>query len=248
MSQPFRSYQSILALSISCLSLDSLCCGQAPLSSPSVAPVSYSLDPIDTPFSRAGLIRYLQEEAPYGDQLVDQQPDASSPKEGSATNLSSTMQTTKETISLAPLAVPNTSTQGVGNGIRPEDVTVNRLPPPQSIPSGETRVGMWGLQSKQWVPGGFCHQPLYFEDPMLERHGHVNFPYLQPAISGLRFFGTAPVLPYLATLRHPLDDVHTLGAFRPGTAAPALRYRAHYDPVALRNQFLATAGAAVAIP
>jgi hypothetical protein len=228
MSQPFRAYQSILAASISCVSLGSYGYTQTPAPSPSIAPVSYSLDPIDTRFSKTGLIRYLEEESPQGDQLVDTQ--------------------TKNAITLAPLATPNTSIEGVGTGIRPEDVTLHRLPPAQPIPNGETRDGSWGLQSKPWVPGGFCHQPLYFEDPMLERHGHVRFPHLQSAVSGVRFFGTVPVLPYLATLRHPFDDVHTLGAYRPGTAAPALRYRAHYDPVALRNQFIATAGTAVAVP
>jgi hypothetical protein len=248
MSQPFRAYQSILAVSISCFSVDSLVHAQTPASTLSIAPVSYSVDPIDTRFSRTGLIRYLQEESPQGDQLVDTPSDAPSSNTASKTDQPSSSRINQEPITLAPLGTPNTSVDGIGTGVRPEDVTIHRLPPAQPIPSGETREGMWGLQSKQWVPGGFCHQPLYFEDPMLERHGHVRFPYLQPAVSGIRFFGTVPVLPYLATLRHPLDEVHTLGAYRPGTAAPTLRYRAHYDPVALRNQFIATAGTAAAVP
>lgn len=151
-------------------------------------------------------------------------------------------------IELAPLSTPSTSTVGVGTGIRPEDVTEGRLPPSVWFPTGETRNGEWSLQAKPWLPGGFCHQPLYFEDPMLERHGHERFPHFQPIISGVRFFGTIPVLPYLATLRHPLDDVHTLGSYRPGTPAPMLRYRAHYDQEAIRNQALSTAAAGIVLP
>ncbi len=151
-------------------------------------------------------------------------------------------------IELAPLFTPSTRTAGLGTGIRPEDVTEGRLPPAMWLPTGQTRDGGWSLQAKPWTPGGFCHQPLYFEDPMLERHGHERFPHLQPMISGVRFFGTIPVLPYLASLRNPLDDVHTLGSYRPGTPAPMLRYRAHYDQEALRNQAISTAAAGIVLP
>ncbi len=242
MSQPFRAFRSIFALSIG-FGGHSLCQSQDTSWTSPNQPVALSLNSTPPSYSQAGLIRYLQEDAAKGDQLVD--TGAKEPRDQTQIG---TIQSPKGTIELAPLAMPNIKIQGIGTGVRPEDVTKDRLPPAQPLPNGETRAGNWGLQAKQWVPGGFCHQPLYFEDPMLELHGHVRYPYLQPAVSGLRFFGTVPVLPYLATLRHPLDDVHTLGAYRPGTATPVLRYRAHYDPVALRNQFIATAGTAVAIP
>jgi len=151
-------------------------------------------------------------------------------------------------ISVGPLRTPDIDVAGIGTGIHPEDVTLNRMPAPQALPTGETRAGSWNLSSKAWVPGGFCHQPLYFEDPMLERHGHERWTCLQPMISGFRFFGTFPTLPYLATLRHPLEEVHTLGAYRPGSPAPLLRYRPHYDPAALRNEVISAGAAAVAIP
>ncbi len=242
MSQPIRAIRSILTLSIG-FGAQSFCHSQDASSTSPNVPVSYTLNSTSPSYSQAGLIRYLQEDAAKGDQLVDTGSIES--RDNAQLGL---LQSPKGTIELAPLATPNTKIEGIGTGIHPEDVTKDRLPPSQPLPNGETRTGNWGLQAKQWVPGGFCHQPLYFEDPMLERHGHVRYPHLQPAVSGLRFFGTVPMLPYLATQRHPLDDVHTLGAYRPGTAAPVLRYRAHYDPVALRNQFIATAGTAVAIP
>lgn len=224
-------------------------------------PVSASVQPNESPYSATGFIRILE------DTSAPLSPSKSSPSEkpiseasdkgfaSERTDLARTTaaesspsvkpaEQTRGAIALTALATPNTKLEGIGTGIRPEDVTVGRLPPAQWLPTGETREGMWAIQSKPWLPGGFCHQPLYWEDPMLERHGHEQNPHLQPFYSGLRFFGTFPVLPYLATLRHPLDEVHTLGAFRPGSCAPMLRYRAHYDPEALRNEVL-SAGAVV---
>jgi hypothetical protein len=152
-------------------------------------------------------------------------------------------------ITLAALPTPSVKLDGIGTGVRPDDVTIGRLPISQWLPTGQTREGDWSLQAKPWIPGGFCHQPLYFEDPMLERHGHERFPHLQPLVSGIRFFGTVPIMPYLATLRQPLDEVHTLGSYRPGTSAPMLRYRPHYDTTAIRNELIWAAGAtAVAAP
>ncbi len=242
MSQPYRTLRSFITLSFIGIGTNGVCQTPAPLD---VAPVAHSFDSMNSRYSQTGLIRVIEEAESQSSKGPEPAPDVSGTS-GSAQLVQ--IQAKKGFIELAPLAIPNTSIQGIGTGVRPEDVTLNRLPPSQPLPAGETRIGDWGLQAKVWVPGGFCHQPLYFEDPMLERHGHVRFPHIQPVASAARFFGTIPLMPYLATLRHPLDEVHTLGAYRPGTATPVLRYRAHYDPVALRNQAIVTAGAAVAIP
>ncbi len=45
-----------------------------------------------------------------------------------------------------------------------------------------------------WRGAQFCHRPLYFEDICLERWG-ICHSCLQPAISGIKFFGTALLLP-----------------------------------------------------
>ncbi len=244
MSRPFRAIRSLIAFtSLAGLGAHPICQSANTATTTETTHVSHSVDSMSTRYSRAGLIRIIQEDVATSDQAnlsgsddkrIDVRPSLNQDRKG--------------IIELGPLGMPNTSLYGIGTGVRPEDVTIDRLPPSQPLPVGETRSGGWDLQAKQWVPGGFCHQPLYFEDPMLERHGHSRFPCVQPVLSGIRFFGTVPILPYLATLRHPLDDVHTLGAYQPGTAAPVLRYRAHYDPIALRNQFLAMAGTAVAVP
>ena len=44
-----------------------------------------------------------------------------------------------------------------------------------------------------WRGAQFCHRPLYFEDACLERWG-ICHSCLQPAISGIKFFGTALLL------------------------------------------------------
>lgn len=242
MSGPYRVTRSFITLSILGLGTNGFCQSPGPID---VAPVGYSLDPSNARFSQAGLIRFIDEAASQSSKSTDSGPDSEPVRSAPAPVQ---LKDKKGFIELAPLSVPNTNTQGIGTGVRPEDVTVDRLPASQQLPAGETRIGDWGLQSKLWVPGGFCHQPLYYEDPMLERHGHVRFPHMQPVVSGVRFFGTIPLMPYLVTLRHPLEEVHTLGAYRPGTAAPVLRYRAHYDPIALRNEVIAAGATAVALP
>lgn len=53
-----------------------------------------------------------------------------------------------------------------------------------------------------WQSPEFCHRPLYFEQPNLERYGrHAGV--LQPAISGAHFFGVVPALPYLMVVERP---------------------------------------------
>jgi hypothetical protein len=238
--------------------------------------INYSLDRQETSFSSAGLVRFLEERSEAGgaanpatiedvatstlvaeEKSAEEKSAAERVSEGSPIDRPtfeelqrlSTLQSTeiaKVPITLAPLVTPNTIVAGIGTGALPEDMVAGRLPNPIGLPTGTTRSNPHLSETKAWVPGGFCHQPLYWENPMLERHGHQTHPMLQPAISGVRFYGTFLVLPYLATLRDPLADVHTLGAYRPGSPAPALRYRAHYDSKALRNQVIMS-GAATAI-
>ena len=62
--------------------------------------------------------------------------------------------------------------------------------------------------------------PAYFEDVHLEGYGHSWGPYLQPIISGGRFFLTVPILPYKMGLYPPGECIYTLGHYRPGNCAP----------------------------
>ncbi len=77
----------------------------------------------------------------------------------------------------------------------------------------------------QWAASNTFSYPLYFEDRMLERHGQNRWGYLQPAMSGVRFFSTVPMLPYLMTVNKPCDCEYKLGHYRAGTCAPTMIQR-----------------------
>ena len=222
-------------------------------------PINYSLDRSITPFSSAGLIRFLEEGVDYNSTapqtiedvatstLISEEQTRSRQPDGTGlTDSPGYSEPFSGPITLAPLVTPNTITAGIGTNALPEDMVNGRLPKPIALPTGTTRDNPPLTSTKTWVPGGFCRQPLYWEDPMLERHGHQSHPILQPVCSGAKFYGTFLVLPYLATLRDPLSDVHTLGSYSPGSPAPALRFRPHYDAKAIRNQVIMS-GAATAI-
>ncbi|HUP79595.1 MAG TPA: hypothetical protein VM260_13670 [Pirellula sp.] len=146
----------------------------------------------------------------------------------------------RDPLVLPALTVPNTSLKGVGMESTPEDLVVGRLPSGIALPYGADRYGFWDLDRKTWTAPVFCHQPTYFEDTMLERHGHERLPCLQPLVSGARFFSNIAFLPYQSYIQPPLEERYSPGHYRPGSAAPCLRQRAPYDAGALRFQLLTT--------
>jgi len=76
-----------------------------------------------------------------------------------------------------------------------------------------------------WQATNFFHRPLYFDDTPLERYGQTKHPLIQPVVSGARFFGTFPILPYKMGTDRTGDCVSTLGYYRPGSCAPCVRER-----------------------
>lgn len=94
--------------------------------------------------------------------------------------------------------------------------------------AGNTDRG-WAEFTHAWEAPGLYHLPLYFEDVALERYGHSDCPFFQPVVSAAWFFGTVPLLPYQMGLEPPLEHVHALGYYRPGSYAPRLIY-----PIPLR--------------
>ncbi len=141
----------------------------------------------------------------------------------------------------APLGIPNTSLSIIDGGDAiPDDATAGRLPEPLPLPYGPDRAGNWSVTDKTWTAPVYCHYPTYYEDMMLERHGHERCPPLQPFISGGRFLSGIFFTPYLVTLQHPLSETPSAGGFRPGSAAPALRQQAPYDKHAIGAQMMAT--------
>ncbi len=121
----------------------------------------------------------------------------------------------------------NISTVTIGTGQLPEDTAAKRSVASSPLLDGQSR----GIVAQQvnWRPAAICHLPLYFEDAMLERHGHVRWGCAQPIVSGTKFLATIPLLPYISTLQPPCQPRYTLGHFRPGNCAPALKDHLPWD-------------------
>ena len=68
----------------------------------------------------------------------------------------------------------------------------------------------WNGTSFYWNASQLNHQPLYFEDVNLERHG-FSYGIWQPAVSGAKFFATLPALPYLMTAQPQHTMQYSLG-------------------------------------
>lgn len=134
---------------------------------------------------------------------------------------------------LPELVAASIATQEIGNGKTPEGF---RKGVPQAlVPLPESGVdrGNWDYATEYWAAANTFSHPRYFEDRMLERHGHERFPALQPMISGAHFFGTVPLMPYLMTVSHPCDCEYTLGYLRSGSCVP----RYHQRPPFQRDAF-----------
>jgi len=80
-----------------------------------------------------------------------------------------------------------------------------------------------------WEAANIWHQPLYFDDQLLERYGETPFPAIQPVMSAAHFFGTIPMMPYKMAIDRPFDCVSTLGYYRPGSPTPCIGRRIPRD-------------------
>jgi hypothetical protein len=80
----------------------------------------------------------------------------------------------------------------------------------------------WPTFSYSWEASAVGHNPLYFEDANLERYGYSHG-FLQPLISGGRFFTTVVFLPYKIVAHPPSEVIYPLGYYRPGDPAPPVR-------------------------
>ena len=87
----------------------------------------------------------------------------------------------------------------------------------------------WKALSYAWEAPVARHQPLYFEDPELERYGN-EFCLLQPVVSGTRFYLTFATMPYQMSIPNNawFDVKYDLGHDRPGNCVP---YSIHTLPV-----------------
>ena len=203
-----------------------------------VAVSSSALHAQENPF------RFVSKQSP-ADTIVPQSENAIAPRpdDPKSTNTVEQAATTaknRDIPVLQALTVPNTSIRADGMNSFSEDLEAGRLPSAIFLPYGPDRYGVWALESKTWIAPVFCHQPLYFEDVMLERHGQERRPCLQPLLSGTRFFSDIVLMPYHAYLHPPLQERASAGHYRPGSIAPCLRQRPPYDAGAIRFQLLTT--------
>lgn len=117
--------------------------------------------------------------------------------------------------------------------------------PRQVIVMGTSRD--WNLVTKEWEAPSVAYNPLYFEEPNLERFGY-NYGVAQPFISAGRFFGRVALLPYMIGAYPLHEDRYALGYARPGDNPP---YQVEKLPVSGRGaifQSLAVTGLVFLIP
>lgn len=75
--------------------------------------------------------------------------------------------------------------------------------------------------------------PLYFEDPTLERYGHTLPPLIQPVASVARFGGQVALFPYQVAMKPLCAKIYPLGWYGPGEYVPYRLYQLPLNPKAV---------------
>lgn len=147
----------------------------------------------------------------------------------------------------APIGAANISVVDIGTKVLPDDQAAKQMVPRLPLPGGRDRA-LEGL-TYRWQAANICHLPLYFEEPMLERHGQQCCPtWIQPAVSGSKFLSNLILFPYKATLHPTCENRYTLGHFRPGSGAPCLKDTLPWSADAALVQAAATTAVFVGLP
>lgn len=157
---------------------------------------------------------------------------------------------------LEPISARSTQTDDIGTGSVPDGFRSEQPLPTAVLPetasdridddliSGEP----WDWSVVHWNAANTFSNPRYFEDRMLERHGHQRWGLLQPVASGIRFFSTIPMLTYLGTINHPCECEYTMGHYRSGSCAPTLVQRPPWDRRAVLAESAAVATGMLVLP
>ena len=176
------------------------------------------------------------------DKKDDLKSDDKSPKSESGRLSPITMESVR-----APIGAANISVMDIGTKVLPDDQAAKQMVPRLPLPGGRDRA-LAGL-TYRWQATNLCHLPLYFEEPMLERHGQQCCPtWIQPAVSGSKFLSNLILLPYKATLQPACESRYALGHFRPGSGAPCLRDTLPWSADAALVQAGATTAVLVGLP
>jgi hypothetical protein len=150
---------------------------------------------------------------------------------------------------LPDLGALSTSTDIVKDGRIPVELRGDEESPTVVLPEdGIQRGSDWQWSVSNWAAADTFSHPRYFEDRMLERHGHQRFPRLQPFVSGARFFTTVPALPYLMAVRPACDYEYSLGYYRSGSRTPGFLQRPPLDRRGVISEAAWVSGAILAFP
>ncbi|WP_044302559.1 hypothetical protein [Rhodopirellula sallentina] len=155
---------------------------------------------------------------------------------------------------LPPIRAVSIDQEPIGNGRVPEGLRAGKDLPLVALPEdGYSRMaltggGAWPRLIRPWAAPNTYSHPLYFEDRMLERHGHERWGCFQPLAAGARFFTTFPMLPYLATVQEPCDIVYSKGYYRAGSPVPKMYQRPPLEKRAVLVEAAVVSGTFIALP
>ena len=121
---------------------------------------------------------------------------------------------------------------------------------PAEIELGEVHHGARTHEAilYQWQASNLHHYPLYFQDPGLERYGHVHHELVQPFVSVGKFGLQLVGLPYQMTIDPVCRKQYALGWYSPGECAPKQTHQIPWNSTAALNQAAVMTGMSFAIP
>ena len=178
---------------------------------------------------------FQDQEEDLNDTATDEDPDEQVP----ASEAAESLQPLQNREIGTKVSAVNLSMAGLGTGALPEPAEYEKFNVKMELPDGVVRGATY--KCVHWRASLIQTNPLYFEEAMLERHGHDRWGYLQPFASGIRFYGTIALYPYIRTLQPPCECRYVLGHYRPGTCAPILKDHLPYDKRAAAVETLALA-------
>jgi hypothetical protein len=108
-----------------------------------------------------------------------------------------------------------------------------QCPEPAPVPVSGSGERFFPHLEYRWAASNLHHNPLYFENPLLERYGHVHHSdCVEPVFSVARFGAQFLSLPYQLALDPVCRDQHALGWYRPGDFTPKLIYQPPLNGIA----------------
>lgn len=99
-----------------------------------------------------------------------------------------------------------------------------------------------------WEASDLYYNPLYFEDPNLERYGNSRKDIIQPFVSMGRFTGQLLALPYQMSIDPVRKKVYSLGYYRPGEHTPKRTSGIPWNTKAAITQGLTVTGLVFLLP